>query len=280
MNRKQLVKILDLISVAPSMEAAIEILQAASKKRFIKGAWKKYFPKLIDGLANNKPFFSIIAKKGNSKLPFYAFSSLPLYSCDNAGLCKEWCYSLKAWRYPCATYRQIQNYLLMKFNKTAIIESFNEIPNDSTFRLYVDGDFKTREDVLFWFGLLRSNPTIKTYGYSKSWDLIESCSDFFPSNYRLNISSGGGEQLVTKDRMIELSTTRGEFIAVKIPEYIEKSSKRFALPEYHQAVREAGKALTGVSGFSCPGKCGTCASGNHACGNDKFKNIPIFIGVH
>lgn len=280
MNRKQVVKMLDLIAVAKTMEEAIVILEDTSKKRYIKGAWKKYFPKLINGLFTGKPFLAIIAKKGNSKLPFYAFSSLPLYSCDNYGECAKYCYSLKSWRYPCALYRQIQNFLLMKFNKSAIIADFNKIPNDSTFRLYVDGDFSSREDVLFWFGLLRSNPTIKTYGYSKSWDLIESCSDFFPTNYRLNISSGGGTQLVTKEKMLTLSITRGEFIAVKISDTIEKSSKRFALPTYHQEVREAGKLEFGINGFSCPGKCGTCASSNHACGSDKFKGIPIFIGVH
>ena len=65
------------------------------------------------GFTANVPF-SIFAEKGNTKLPFYAFSSLPGFDCPGAGAClfgdrpkgkgkefwKGWCYSFTAWRYP------------------------------------------------------------------------------------------------------------------------------------------------------------------------------------
>jgi len=64
--------------------------------------------------------FSVFMAQGNSKLPFYAFSSLPGFDCPGAGAClygdndftpdnfgKGWCYSFKGWRYPAAFFRQL-----------------------------------------------------------------------------------------------------------------------------------------------------------------------------
>src|SRR5262249_38268511 len=42
------------------------------------------------------PVFS----KGNAKLPFWAFSALPIVTCPGAGECARWCYSLTSWRTP------------------------------------------------------------------------------------------------------------------------------------------------------------------------------------
>jgi hypothetical protein len=169
----------------------------------------------------------------------------------------------------------------MRFDRDKIVESFNEIKHGSPFRLYVDGDFSSVSDVVFWFNLLKSRPDVQTYGYSKSWDLIYDCREYYPDNYNLNISSGGKPQQVSKADMLALSITRGEFIVVPVSKLSRERQKiRFSLPEYHSEVRTNGKALTGVNGFSCPGQCGTCANGSHACGSDKFRGIPIYIGVH
>jgi hypothetical protein len=188
---------------------------------------------------------------------------------------------LKAWRYPAALFRQIQNFILLKHSPNLVAESFGLIKPNAPFRLYVDGDFSCYSDVIFWFNLLKNRPDVNCYGYSKSWDLIYSCRDFFPSNYRLNISSGGKIQSVSKQQMLDLTITRGEFIVVPVTKLTPERQKiRFSLPEYHLEVRANGKEITDKNGFSCPGKCGDCANGSHACGNDKFKGIPIYIGVH
>lgn len=281
MNRQQCINLCDKINNSSNIEDCVNAIESLLKSRNCKGYFRRYAKKFLQGLITGKPFFAIISKNGNSKLPFYAFSSLPLYSCPGAGDCVNWCYSLKAWRYPAAFFRQIQNFILMKYDQEKIVNSFNSIKTNSSFRLYVDGDFSSRSDVVFWFDLLKSRPDVQTYGYSKSWDIIYDCRDNYPSNYSLNLSSGGKAQIVTKSDMLALSITRGEFIAVKIGKLSKDKQKiRFSLPEYHSEVRQAGKALTGSNGFSCPGKCGDCASGSHACGSSKFAGIPIFIGVH
>lgn len=281
MNRITCLSFCEKINKASNMIECIDILNKLIKSRQCKGYFKRYAKKLFQALCNGKPFFQVIKKDGNSKLPFYAFSSLPLYSCPGAGECKKWCYSLKAWRYPAAFFRQVQNFIFMNHDKNHIVNSFNDIKPNSKLRLYVDGDFSSREDVIFWFNLLKNRPDVKTYGYSKSWDIIYSCKEYYPNNYYLNLSSGGIAQNVSKADMLSLSITRGEFIAVKTSKLTpEKHKIRFSLPEYHNEVRQNGMELTGKKGFSCPGKCGDCSTGSHACGSEKFKGIPIFIGVH
>ena len=66
---------------------------------------------------------SVLKADGNSKLPFIAYSELPMSTCPGAGDCgvyqKDassgsivgWCYSFKAWRYPDAFKRQFLNTL-------------------------------------------------------------------------------------------------------------------------------------------------------------------------
>ena len=281
MNRQQCINLCNAIDKSESIQDCIKAVQSLVNSRYCKGYFKKYARKFLQGLTTGKPFFAIVSKNGNSKLPFYAFSSLPIYSCPGMGVCVNYCYSLKAWRYPCALYRQLQNFILMRFDRDKIVESFQQIKHGSPFRLYVDGDFSSVSDVKFWFNLLKSRPDVQTYGYSKSWDLIYDCKEFYPNNYNLNISSGGKAQQVTKSEMLNLSITRGEFIVVpvsKLPR--DKQKIRFSLPEYHSEVRTNGKEITGVNGFSCPGQCGTCANGSHACGSIKFRGVPIYIGVH
>ena len=65
--------------------------------------WLKYGGKLP-----HKTFI-----KGNGKLPFLSFSTLPAVTCPGAGDCLVYCYSYKAWRQPAAFFRQVQNTLLM-----------------------------------------------------------------------------------------------------------------------------------------------------------------------
>ena len=153
--------------------------------------------------------FSIFSEKGNKKLPFYAFSSLPGFDCPGAGEClysfgnarlpenfaKGWCYSFKAWRYPAAFFRQLQNSLLLRSaaGRALIAKEFQEIPQGRTLRLYVDGDFANLTILRFWMDLLKERPDVRVagrnglegYGYSKSWDLfltLEKQGYQFPEN--------------------------------------------------------------------------------------------------
>ena len=230
----------------------------------------KFLP-WLKGETSNLPYK--VFKVGNSKLPFLNFSTLPIVTCSGSGICETYCYSLKAWRYPSAFLSQVQNTLLMfKFN--IIEDELNKLIynkrtklgklNKIDFRLYVDGDFNTLEDLTNWMNLLKKNNKVKTYGYSKSLNLFLQLSDMaynFPKNYALNLSNGGIYDSL-KPYLINLPFVRGNFTAIK-------STKKDIRKQFKNKV------------FICPGNCGTCTNIGHACGNmDTFKNIEIVIPIH
>lgn len=246
-----------------------------------RGTWKKAFLDFATAIENGKLPSSIFAMKGNIKLPFVAFSTLPVVTCPGAGDCAEWCYSFRAWRYPAAFLRQCSNTLLLRFNRRAIIDAFQKLPQGITFRLYVDGDFSDASVLAFWMRLLGQRPDIRAYGYSKSWELLLTFHGAFPPNYVLNISSGsvydGNAEL--KNRMLALPITRGEFVGVKLKRNHAKGRKKYDSADYHKDVRESA-ALAGYGKvFSCTGTCNECTNQGHACGIVELK-IPVAIGIH
>ena len=232
--------------------------------------------------------------KGNMKLPFYSFSVLPIVTCPGAGECAEYCYSLKAWRYPQAFYRQVFNTLCIRFFPEIVEKAFLGLPSKQKtrvfdeyakeyitvesdkpthVRLYVDGDFDSLGTVEFWFNLLEKRPDLRVYGYSKSWVELLAYRGAFPSNYKLNLSSGSLHADKVKEAVKRLPITRGEFLAVPVE---KRLAGKYDNPEYKRAVLQSA----GTRGFICPGKCGTCTKKEHACGSDRFQDIPVLIGIH
>ena len=211
-------------------------------------------------------------KIGNSKLPFLNFSTLPVVTCIGAGICKTYCYSFKAWRYPASFLRQVQNTLLMREFDT-IRRELERVLNTNEFRdmekvdfrLYVDGDFFSETDLKNWMELIRDIPKLVTYGYSKSLNLFLKLHDegyIFPPNYALNLSNGGRFDDLKKF-LKGLYFVRGEFTAIKVSEG-ENIRDKFD----HKI-------------FICPSKCGECTKIGHACGNlDTFKDLEIVIPLH
>ena len=260
--------------------------------RFASSHWKRDLLKLSRAflaLGSDKPLprrwkapFRIFNLNGNTKLPFAAFSTLPVVTCPGAGECAGWCYSFTAWRYPSAFSRQLQNTMLLWFAPQLIRTAFAALPSGVTLRLYVDGDFDSATTVRLWSHLLSSRPDVNAYGYSKSWDLL--LAHPMPSNYRLNLSTGGKSE-VPVSAMLALPMTRGVFATVPVDYRNPKGGRtgfaRYADDKYHDSVREAARA-SGIVGpiFSCPGVCGNCAGGKHACGSDRFKGITIINGAH
>jgi hypothetical protein len=243
-------------------------------------AWKHYSIRFLEWLKNpaeNEPLFNIFTK-GNSKLPFYSFSTLPLVTCPGKGECASFCYSLKAWRYPHAFYRQVQNTILIKQYPHVITKAFIELPQNVDVRLYVDGDIDSIKTMDFWFKLLNVRDDLKAYGYSKSWELFieyKNSGKSFPSNYKLNLSSGSKYDNIGTIRaeMKALPITRGEFIAVD-------AGKKPTKKDVITAAKNSGLKKI----FVCPGKCGCCIkkgeNNTHACGSNKMKNTNIVIGMH
>ena len=239
--------------------------------------WKQNFNKLRAVLNTGIPQYSVFTI-GNSKLPFISFSVLPGVTCPGAGECLKFCYSFRAWRYPAAFMRQCQNTILMRFNQDAITDALSGIvakmPDGFDMRLYVDGDFASTSDVTYWFELLNQNPTIRAYGYSKSFAAILGFTGAWPTNYQLNISGGHNANDATVNRVKALPITRGEFIAVSIGRKIK--SNDHGTPAVNRALRDTFK----IKAFTCPGKCGSCTGKGHACGMSTLKGLPIIIAMH
>jgi len=252
----------------------------AFKTRENKPAWIREMGKLKAIIQTGAPAYPIFKLDGNGKLPFAAYSSLPGVTCPGAGSCLDWCYSFKAWRYPAAFARMAQNAWLMTHNPQVIAQAFRDIPSDiKTLRLYVDGDFASVQDVSFWMELIRSRPTLEVYGYSKSFRELLAYNDTlaygqeWSKNYILNLSGGHAHAIHIVEEMRSLPITRGTFDAVSIGRKVKSTDH--GKPSTNAAIRaKAGKV------FPCPGKCGSCTPKGHACGSDRFRNIPIVIAVH
>jgi len=248
-------------------------------------SWAYHAKRLADWLADEMtgtPPFSVFAR-GNSKLPFFAFSALPLVTCPGMGACGKFCYSLRAWRYPAAFFRQLQNLLLLKQSPDVIADAFRTLPIAATLRLYVDGDIDSAETLRFWFGLLRERGDVQAYGYSKSWHVFlkhhaDNGPAAFPSNYRLNLSSGSRYGDDIAQRMKALPCVRGAFVAVPSPVKQLKDGSNWR--QYAASVRASAKTLGHGRVFVCPGKCGTCTASGHACGLGSFNGVKIAIGIH
>lgn len=286
-------------SMAEAAAAARKMARRIRGSARKRGTWKYFLVRFAAAIESGALPHEIFADEGNVKLPFVAFSTLPIVTCPGAGACagieqrggapdlrKAFCYSLRAWRYPAAFLRQCMNTLLLRFNRRAIIDAFAALPQGITFRLYVDGDFDSESTALFWFNLLRQRPDIACYGYSKSWQILESLAPRIPPNYRLNLSSGGIDDTPEyRERMRGLPMTRGDFIALPVDGDFARGFARYDDPEYHRAVRAAAAAAGLGKVFSCPGQCGACTGAGHACGASRADGssimpLPIVIGIH
>jgi hypothetical protein len=247
--------------------------------------WRVQLRRTARGLATGRPHLKVISDAGNDKLPFYTWSTLPLFTCPGAGECADWCYSLTAWRVASPWARQAQNTLLLRFDRGHIERSFAAIPPDRVLRLYVDGDFDSSDTFDFWMRLLLTRPDVSAYSYSKSWDVIwewwQTVGKTWPRfpRYWLNLSSGGRPQKVSREEMLSLPFCRGEFLSLPVKYSQTAGWARYDDRAYHQAVREAGGRI-GLKVFSCPGDCGSCCGGEHACGSGKFQGVVIANGIH
>lgn len=243
-----------------------------------KPNWKIWLGNLRNFLITGIPCNSIIAQ-GNSKLSksILAFSELPGKGfCPGAGNCLNYCYSYKAWRYPQAFTRQVQNHILLNSEKgrSLIAEDLRKKSFTAKyFRLYVDGDFRNAEILQFWFNLL---PTIniQAYGYSKSLELLLKHKGNWPENYILNLSGGHKYSPEIESRISKLPIYRGKFLSVNLGRKVNSSEfgTKALLAELKSAYAEKA--------FVCPGKCYKCLPGSiHACGN-KSVIMPIIIAEH
>lgn len=173
------------------------------------------FREWIKDPAGRKPPYTIWAK-GNKKLPFWAFSTLPGVTCPGAGDClsrrddpnaRGWCYSFKAWRNVVPYFRQLQNTILIRMPDKSWIEAEarKKFKPGQVVRLYVDGDFDSLDTLRYWMHFVVRFPQNSFYGYSKSWGFFKTWHQEnggkWPENYLLNLSSGTSlERTLPPDR--------------------------------------------------------------------------------
>ena len=280
--------------VAGDAAPAIAFLAENPTNALRNGTWENVVSKLItlcDSLASGEPLtksaFAVFKADGNSKLPFAAFSSLPIIDCAGYGACGQWCYSLTAWRHANAWGRQAANSMLLRHEagRAFIAREFACI-DSPTLRLYVDGDFHSKESLRWWLDLIKTRPELAVYGYSKSWVeflALDLDGYHWPANYILNLSGGSrheGTQMAAL--MARLPITRGEFIAVPIAaKHIRNKAYQSKRNDGHADYARDVRAAAGRRVFVCAGKCGDCLpDGSHACGSDRMRGVTIAIGVH
>lgn len=257
------------------------LLKLQTDDDFSGAGWQTNLNKLANVFASKAPVFSVFALGGNSKLPFVSFSTIPGVTCPGAGDCINFCYSYRAWRFPAAFARMIQNAYLIRFAPDQIARAFAAIaakrPGGFDFRLYVDGDFANGGDVAFWMQLLTDTPNARGYGYSKSFHALLGFDvvGVWPTNYQLNISGGHNAPQTVVDAVKRLPITRGEFIAVSIGRKVKSTDH--GTPSVNAAIRAK---FPGIKIFSCPGACGACTGAGHACGLPQMKNRIIAIAMH
>ena len=231
----------------------------------------------------NDPPFTLFMK-GNSKLPFLSWSTLPGVNCPGAGECLSWCYSFKAWRYAAAYFRQLQNTILERYAPDIIADTLDRVINRGSFagrrvdlRLYVDGDFPSLKIMGNWFDLLEDRPRISAYGYSKSLPMFHQYVNRYghiPANYALNGSTGGRYDHILNS-LSDYPFYRGSFRAVDIGHKIKPHNMT------KEDRREIRKKAGGGKIFICPGPCGDCTSAGHACGSlSNFKGFDIVTPYH
>ena len=293
MNRIECMQIVNAINDITAIKGLLtDCINAAPESLEKRGTWQYYAEKMLSYLESDlsgKPPFSIFAEKGNKKLPFAAFSSLALADCPGKGDCVNFCYSLRAWRYPAAFFRQLQNSLLMRLNPEVIEKAFLSLKKGRTVRLFVDGDFKDVKTLKMFMDLCHLRPDLDVYGYSKSWlefVKLDATGYQWPSNYLTNASSGSRhEKTGLANAFLNLPIVRGNFLAVKVDKiHIQKRAYQDKIKEgskdYRKDVLEKLRKIQSKS-FACPGNCGNCLpQGRHACGSKDFAGVNIGIGIH
>lgn len=289
-DRKRALRVAKDALKQPTLEAAAAYLLGVAetlpdRTRNGRPGWKALMARTAEALAHRRYAAPVFTLEGNAKLPFVAFSALPVFTCPGMGACRTFCYSFRSWRCPSAYLRQVQNTLLLRHAPEVVERCYLALPHDLTLRLYVDGDFDSPHRFAWWMDLLPRRGDLAAYGYSKSWDIIwdhVQRNQPVAPNYVLNLSSGGKPQRVTADQLLALPFVRGWFVAVP-HDYRPENHRgnvgfaRYSDPAYHRAVLKAARAQGIASPKSCPGFCGAC----NWCGDlAAMKGKTIVNGTH
>lgn len=182
-----------------------------------------------------------LSRKGNVKLPFCAYSEMPVVTCPGAGGvpslptvhhgfanpqnppdpegCAAFCYSFNAFPYPTVFFNWCMNTLGFTYNPKKHVETVCTLmqrlkSKHSIMRLFVDGDFRSVDAIVAWMEGLKTylppESGVMIYGYTKSFaEFLEvnrrynQDGKFWPKNYLVNLSSGNRHAPELMQRMRE-----------------------------------------------------------------------------
>ena len=238
------------------------------------GQWLNAASQLIAWYDSKGESQATVFQKGNAKLPFWSFSTLPVATCPGAGDCVAYCYSFKSWCHPFAYTRQARLTVALgtDWGRAWIAREFAKLPVGATVRLYVDGDIDSPATLNYWSGLVSTRPDLKVYGYTKSLHIVRAyleAGGIIPRNWLLNLSSGHRFDAETEQAVLAFDSLRGTFTAIDMPREHTKAD-----------LAAAGRERFGRAVFVCPGACGSCTLKGHACGSERFRKVPIVIATH
>lgn len=157
-------------TIGQRLQLINEQLLLTDKPKYIQ-ALNRLKTLLLNNFKDDKRIF----QRGNSKLPFLKYGTLPLVNCGGKGICSFYCYSPKSWRKYSPFVRQLINtiierehFYLIESQLSKLLAPKKNKPIVETFRLYVDGDFSSIQIYRKWMELIGKFPLTRFYGYSKS----------------------------------------------------------------------------------------------------------------
>jgi hypothetical protein len=266
----------------------------------------------------DKPPFTIFAK-GNIKLPFYSFSVLPIVTCSGAGECAKYCYSLKAWRYPSAFFRQLQNTLLVITQSRYLVDAWYNLPSTTKTPIYTGTPYKNDDTITPVLNAMlrkihndehitktyKTTPTAIRLYVDGDFDSEETVNFWFGlCNKRKDLkvygySKSWTELLDYKGTLptnYKLNLSSGHNHDKRTENRIKKLSitrgsfvavpvdktvvGKYKTRPYLDSIKQSATEQGIDKYFACTGKCAECTPKGHACGLDTFKDVPILIGIH
>ena len=157
------------------------------------------------------------------------WSIAPVVSCAGAGACKNYCYSLKAWRNPCAYARQIQNTIIAALavklgnRREDFIRAIVKLADMHAkrgykhIRIHVDGDMFNIEYLKIWTEIAQECTDTVFYAYTKAFEVFKGYGDLYgeitmPDNLTVRLSSDHKYSDASLIRYMEhIHTTVGYF---------------------------------------------------------------------
>ena len=170
-----------------------------------------------DGLYNIYNFTLPAFRPNDNGKQFSTHKALPKFTCPQAKDCVAGCYARQgAYRFSnvakkhhrnleTALSPEFESVLQLDLNKA--IKQSDRKKQSPLIRVHDSGDFFSLDYTLTWLRVMRLNPKVKFYAYTKSVELFKDLRDNFdltpPTNFSLIYSLGGKQ-----DSLINLETDR------------------------------------------------------------------------